>query len=76
MIDLFTPSKFLEVCPLNKHLGKCSNEILSALSLLDDGTLGTTAKFASALSIVNIVKISDLLAFLVMLLFSSLDVDF
>ena len=42
-----------------KHLGKLSNEILPILTLVNDRTLRSTADFASALSNVNNVKISD-----------------
>ena len=41
-------------------------------TLVNEGTLRSTAVFSSTLSNVNKVKISDLLEFLVMLLFSSL----
>ena len=54
------------------HLGKCSNEKLRTVTLVNEGTLRNIADFASALGNVNNVKISDLLAFIVMLLFSSI----
>ena len=55
-----------------KHLGKRRNGIFRNSTLVNDGTLRSKADFTSALSNVNNVKISDLLEFLVMLLFSSL----
>ena len=63
-------------CPLTKqnHLGKCSNGKLHTSTLVNDGTLRSIADFASAFSIANNVKnvkISDLLAFLVIMLFFS-----
>ena len=54
-----------------KHLGKNSNGELRNSTLVNDGTLRSTADFASALSNVNNVKISDLLEFLLMLFFFS-----
>ena len=42
-----------------KHLGKFSNGILPISSLVNDRTLRSTADFASALSNVNNVEISD-----------------
>ena len=61
-------------CPWPKqiHLGKCSNGKLHTSTLVNDETLRSTAYFRSPLSSVNNVKISDLLEFLLMLLFSSL----
>ena len=56
----------------NSHLGKFSNGKLRTSTLVNDGTLRSTAEFVSAISNVSIVKISDLLEFLVMFLFSSL----
>ena len=47
------------------HLGKCSNEKLRTVTLVNEGTLRNIADFASALGNVNNVKISDLLAFIV-----------
>ena len=75
MTDLFTCPKDIASCPWTKqsHLGKCSNEKLHPSTLVNGGTLRSTADdFASALSNVNNVELSDLLEFLVMLLFSSL----
>ena len=74
MTDLFTCRRDIASCPCTKqsHLGKCSNGKLRTLTLANDGTLRSPADFASALSYINNVKISDLLEFLVMLLFSSL----
>ena len=68
----FTRSREIASCPSTKqsHLRKCSNEKLRTLTLVNDRTLRTT-DFASTLSNVNNIKISDLLEFLVMLLFSS-----
>ena len=51
--------------------GKVQQREIAYFALVNDGTLRTTADFASALSNVNNVKRSDLLAFLVMQLFSS-----
>ena len=54
------------------HLRKWSNRALRTSTLVSDGTPGSTqstADFVSALSNVNEVKISDLLEFVVMLLF-------
>ena len=42
-----------------KHLVKLSNEVLPISTLVNDRTLRSTADFASALSNVNNVKISD-----------------
>ena len=53
------------------HLQKCSNVKLCTSILVNDGTLRSTADFASTLSNVNNVTMSDLLEILVMLLFSS-----
>ena len=52
-------------------MGKNSNGELRNSTLVNDGTLRSTADFASALSNVNNVKISDLLEFLLMLFFFS-----
>ena len=54
------------------YLGKCSDENLRTSTLVNDGTIRSTTDFASALNNVDNVKISDLLEFLVMLLFFSL----
>ena len=78
MTDLFTRRRDLASCPLTKqnHLVNCSNVILNTSPLVKDGTLRSIADFASALSNVknvnNVknVKTSDLLAFLVLMLFS------
>ena len=48
-----------------------SQRDIACFNLVDDGTLKSRADFASTLSNVNDVEISDLLEFLVMLLFSS-----
>ena len=75
MTDHFTRRRDIAGCPLIKqsHLGKCSNmKLCTSSTLINEGTCRSTADFASALSNVNNVKTSDLLAFLVMLLFSSL----
>ena len=56
----------------NSTMGKCSNKKLRTWNLINDGTLRNTADFASAIGHVNYVKISDFLAFVVMLLFSSI----
>ena len=76
MTDLFARRRDIASCAWNKlsHLGKCSNgkSTLRTSTLVIDGTLRSTAHFASALINVNNVKISDLLEFLVTLLFSSL----
>ena len=77
MTDLFTRRRDIPRWPWIKHdrLGKCSNGKLHTSTLVNDGTLRSkqsTADFASALSNVNNVKISNLLEFIVMLLFSSL----
>ena len=73
MNNLFTHRRDMASCPWTKqsHLGKCSNRKLRTWTLVNDGTLRSTTDFTSALSIVNNVKISDLLEFLVMLLFTS-----
>ena len=55
-----------------RHLEKFSNEKLRAWILVNDGSLKNKADFASALDNVNNVKISDLLAYVVILLFSSI----
>ena len=54
------------------HLGKYSNEKFHTSTLVKGRTLGTSAGFASALNNINNVTIPDLLAFLVMMLLSSL----
>ena len=77
MTDLFTGCRDIPSCPWIKqsHLGKCSNRKLHTSTLVNDGTLRSaqsTANFVSALSNAKNVKISDLLEFVVMLLFSSL----
>ena len=76
MTDLFTRRKDIPSCPWIKqsHLGKCNNGKLHTSTLVNDGTprsTQSTADFASALSNVNNVKISDLVEFVVMLLFCS-----
>ena len=73
MTDLFTCCRDIASCPLTKqsHLGKYSNAKLRTSTLINDGTLRSTADFASTLSNINNVKISDRLEFLVMLLFFS-----
>ena len=74
MINFFTRCRDKGSCPWTKqsYMGKCSKGKLRTSSLVNDGTLRSTANVASALSNVNNVKVSDLLAFLVMLLFFSL----
>ena len=69
MTDLSTCRRDLASCPWTKqnHLEKSSNAKLHTSTLANNGTLRSTADFASTLS--N-VKTSDLLEFLVMLLFS------
>ena len=61
-------------CPGTKqsHLGKCSHGKSRASTLFNYRILRSTTDFASALGSANNVEISDLLEFLVMLLFSSL----
>ena len=54
------------------HREKLSNTKLRAWILVNDGILRNKADFVSALDNVNNVKISDLLAFVVILLFSSI----
>ena len=73
MINLFTRHSDITSCPWTKqsHLGKCSTWELSTSALVNDKALSSTADFASALSNVNSLKMSDLLEFPVMLLFSS-----
>ena len=72
MTDLFTWRKYISNFSWIKqsHLEKFSNTKLRAWILVNDGTLRNKADFASALDNVNNVKISDLLAFVAMLLFS------
>ena len=74
MAKLCTRHRGITNCPSPKqsHLGKCSNKKLCTSTLVDDETLWGSADFASALINVNNVKISDLVEFLVVLLFSSL----
>ena len=74
MIDLITRRRDIASCPWTKlsHLGKCSHGKLCTSILVNDRTLRSTADFASALSNVNNVKITDQLDILVMLLYSSL----
>ena len=71
MTDLFTLHRDIASYPWTKqsHLGKCSSRKLCTWTLVNVETLRSTADFASALSNVNKVKISNLLEFLVMLLF-------
>ena len=71
--DIFTCCRDITSCPWTKqhHLEKCSNPKLRTSTLVNDGTLRSTANFASKLRNVNNVKIADLLEFPVMLLFSS-----
>ena len=61
----FHLSQKLASCPWTKqsHLGKCSNGKLCNWTLVNDGSLRSTANFASALSNVNNVKILDLVEF-------------
>ena len=68
--NLSTRRRDIASCPWTKpsHLGKCSNGKLRTWTLANDETLRSTANFASTLSNVNNVKISDLLEFLVILL--------
>ena len=74
MINLFTRCRDKASCPWTKqsYMGKCSKGKLRNSSLVNDGTLRSTANVASVLSNVNNVKVSNLLEFLVMLLFFSL----
>ena len=74
MTDLLTCRRDIISCPSTKqsHLGKCSNRKLRTSTLANDGTLRSTGDFPSALSNINNVKISNLLEFLIMPLFSSL----
>ena len=74
MTDLFTHHRDIASYPWTKqsHLGKCSSGKLRTWTLVNVETLRSTTGFASALSNVNKVKISNLLEFLVMLLFSPL----
>ena len=71
MTNLFTRRRDIASCPWTKqsYLGKCSNGKLRTSTLVNNGTLRSTAGFSSALSNANNVKKSDLLEFLVMLLF-------
>ena len=55
-----------------KHVVNEPNSAIREIAYFNFGTLRSTANFALALSNVINVKISDLLAFLLMLLFSSL----
>ena len=76
MTDLFTRRRGIPSYPWIKqgHLGKCSNGKLHTSTLVRNGSLRSTqstAYFASALSNVNNVKVSDPLEFIVMLLLSS-----
>ena len=73
MTDLCTRRRFIASYQRTKesHLGECSDEKLRTSTFLNDGTLRSTDDFASALCNINNVKIFDLFAFLVMLLFSS-----
>ena len=61
MTDLFKRRRDIAICPWTKesHLGKCSNRKLHTLTLVNGGTLKSIGNFASALSNVNNVKISD-----------------
>ena len=72
--DLFTWRKYMSNFSWIKqsHLGKFNNKKLRALILVNDGSLKNKADFASALDNVNNVKITDLLAYVVILLFSSI----
>ena len=75
MTDLFKRRRDIAICPWTKesHLGKCSNRKLHTLTLVNGGTLKSIGNFASALSNVNNVKISDFdfdLEFFVKVLFS------
>ena len=74
MTDHVTCRRDIASCTSTKqsHLGKCSNRKLYPSALANDGTLRSMANFASALSNINNVKISDPLGFLLMLLFSFL----
>ena len=67
MTDLFTRRRDIASCPLTKqnHLGKCSTGELRTSTLVNNAILRSIADFASALS-------NNLLAFLVIMLFSSL----
>ena len=70
MTSLFTRHIEILSCPRIRwsHLERCSNGKLGTSTLVNDGILRSTVDVASALSNVNNVKISDLLAFLVKLL--------
>ena len=73
MTDLFTRCRYIPYCIIQQsHLGQYNNGKLCTATLINDETLRSVADFASPLISVNNVKISDLLAFLLMLLFSSL----
>ena len=80
MTDLFTRGRDTANClwwTKQSHLGICSEEKLLTSTLINNGTLRSTANFAAALSNVKMsvmlkMLIPELLAFLVMLLFFSL----
>ena len=65
MTDLFTRPVDIASYPWTKqsHLEKCINGIMRTSTLVNEGTLRSTANFSSALSNVNNVEISDLLEF-------------
>ena len=51
------------------HLGRCSNGKLRTSTLVNDGTLRSTADFASALSKVKMLIIREMLKYLICLRF-------
>ena len=59
--------------PFHTSFGKISQRKLRTSTMVNDGTLRSTADFTSTLSNVNNVKISDLLEFLVLLFFPPFD---
>ena len=67
MTDLFTRHRDTASCPSTKqsHLGKCSNRKLNTSTLLNDGTLRSTANFASALSNVKMLIMLKMLKYLI-----------
>ena len=73
-MNLFTRPRDITSCPWTKqsHVGKCNSGKLNTSTLVNDGTIRSTADFTSALRNANNLKITDLFEFLVIFLFSSL----
>ena len=71
MADLFARRRDIASCPSTKqsHRRKCSKRKLRTSTLVNDGTLGSTADFVSALSNFKMIIMLKMLKYLICLCF-------